>query len=180
MKSNRDVEAEFANQIKRYLKHYEVIDSDLGTLIKTGATDIKQILDLSKSVGLKRAERIANVFGLTYYEFGNPSFHFPRFKDLPNVTQELFLKRKEKGVQPVNRTKNLNLRKHIDDLINKGALNSPKTAKQMLVKLPKEVQELIKNESRRISDLLGRNEDVMVVGKSGRHNIYQLKKFVEG
>lgn len=175
MTNPHHAEKEFADQIKKYLKHFKMLTSDLGAQIGTEATDIRRIIEYEKSVGIKRAERIAGVFGLRYYEFANPDHPLPLLKELPQKTQKVIEERKIKGYKVNSRKANLNLPRYLKALIERGELDQPTTSRQLLEKLPPVIQEQIKFQPRRISDVLGKTEGIEKVGKIGKERLYQLK-----
>jgi len=175
---NKDILAEFVTQIHKYLKHFGLIEADLGALIGTGSGDIKGILNFTKSVGLKRLGRIASIFGLTYYEFGNPLHPYPKFDDLPLETQIAITKRKEIG-NP-NRDYSKDLAGNLDKILSTDYLSMPRTAEEIWQQLPINVRETIG--PTRVTDLLGknpRNKMVTKVGKKGKEHLFQLKKVAE-
>lgn len=173
------VSIEFGKQVSKYLKKFGLIEADLAYLTKSNSNDIDDIIDGAKTVGLKKAERIANVFGMKYYEFGNPRHNLPAISDLPSRTQETITSRKRKGIS--ERDYNKKVSENLDKIINEtDLLHSPITAENIRLKLPEEIKDTLN--ASRISDLLtkgGRNEIIMVVGKEGNANLYQLKEFVK-
>lgn len=173
------VSIEFGKQVVKYLNKFGLIEADLAYLIKSNSNDIDDIITGSKSVGLKKAERIANVFGVKYYEFGNPNHDLPTISDLPNKTQEAIASRKTKGVSERNYEKKIS--ENLDKIINEtDLLHYPVKAENIRLKLPEEIRDTVN--ASRISDLLtkgGRKEIITVVGKEGNANLYQLKKFVK-
>jgi hypothetical protein len=175
-----DVSIEFGKQLLKYLTHFGLIEADLARLIKFNTDDIKEILEGKKGVVLKSAERISNVFGLRYFELGNPKFEIPKVKDLPKQTTDLILNRKEKGVPQVNRNYGIDLAGNLDIILNSGFLNTPHTAEEIWAQLPEEVRNKV--EPRRITDLLGKSprnsmiEKIPASAGEGKKNRYILKK----
>ncbi|MBE9601921.1 hypothetical protein [Pedobacter sp. MC2016-24] len=138
---------EFTDQIKAYLMHYKMQEADLGKLILTGITDIKNIFKFNRVIGFKKAEQIANVFGLRYFEFGNPDFAFPDFDKLPAETQQVLLDRKEKGYEPMQE----NLTVHVNSVLSSGILQDEFTSEDVLQAFPDEVR--AKTQANRITHL---------------------------
>ena len=175
---NRDILAEFVAQIQKYLQHFGLTEADLGALIGTSSGDIKGMLNSTKSVGLIRLDRIASIFGLTYYEFGNPSHPYPKFRNLPIDTQSAILKRKEAGTP--NRDYSKDLPGNLDKILSTDYLSIPRTAEEIWQQLPNSLKHKIG--STRVTDLLGReprNKMVTKVGKRGKEHLFQLKKLAE-
>nr|WP_068892565.1 hypothetical protein [Pedobacter panaciterrae] len=175
-----DVSIEFGKQLLKYLKHFGLIEADLARLIKSNTDDIKEILEGKKGVVLKSAERISNVFGLRYFEFGNPKFKLPNIKDLPDQTRDLILNRKEKGVTQINRNYGIDLAGNLDKILNSTFLSTPHTAEEIWAQLPEEVRSKV--EPRRVTDLLGKSPRNFMIEKippasgGGRKSRYVLKK----
>lgn len=173
------VSIEFGEQVKKHLKMFGLIEADLAYLIKSNSNDIDDIIHGSKTVGLKKAERIANIFGMRYYEFGNPNHSLPAISELPSRTQEAITSRKRKGITERDYDKRVS--ENLDKIIrDTDVLHYPIKAEDIRLKLPEEIKNTIS--ASRISDLLtkgGRNEIIVVVGKEGNANLYQLKKFVK-
>lgn len=98
MKSNKyNPDLEFAKRIKDALEFYGLEEGDLGKLIGTSGSDVKMIINLERSLGIKRANRISSVFNMKYYEFGNPNVSFLDQDNLPKRTFDVINERKEYG-----------------------------------------------------------------------------------
>lgn len=179
-RQNLDVTIEYASQLEKYLKHFGLIEADLARLIKSISTDdIKEVLSGKKGVVLKTAEKISNVFGLRYFEVGNPKFSFPKIRELPQETQTAIEYRKEKGAVQINRNFDNDIAGNLDRLIHEtDLLKNPSTAEEIRFSFPIEIRDTIK--STRITDLLkksGRDKFVIQVGKRGREHLFQLKEY---
>ena len=152
-----DVSIEFGDQLIKYLKHFGLIEADLAKLISsTNTDDLKEIRGGKKGVVLKTAERIANIFGLRYFEFGNPTFALPKTEDLPKDTQNAIENRKKKGNPEIIRNNDLNLGVHVKKALKSGQLGDEFTSSQLLKLLPNNIRPLIT--SRRITDLFRKGE----------------------
>ncbi|MFA6071819.1 MAG: hypothetical protein WC810_24855 [Janthinobacterium sp.] len=152
-----DVSIEFGDQLIKYLKHFGLIEADLVRLINsTNTDDIKEILSGKKGVVLKTAERISNIFGLRYFEFGNPKRPIPKITDLPKATQAAILERKKKGNPEIIRNNDLNLGVHVRNVLASAKLANEFTSSDVLKLLPAEIINQIT--SRRITDLFRKGE----------------------
>ena len=175
------VSLEFGLQVKKYLKHFGLTEGDLSRLIKSNTNKVQDILLGKKGIVLNSAERISNVFGLRYFEFGNPLFSLPLIKDLPEETQEFIENRKKRGVPVINRNYNNDIAGNLDRIINEtDVLHHKVTAEEIRLNFPEEIRDTIK--ATRITDLLkksGRDEIVVKVDKRGKEFLFQLKKFVD-
>lgn len=173
-----NVSAEFGNQLARYLKHFGLTTADISKLIKSNTDAIVEVLEGEKGIVLKTAEKISwMVFGIRYYEFGNPKFPFPKKKSLPKATQEAIVARRKKGTSQFNRNTDLNLPIHINDVLDSGKLEHEFTSSDVWSLLPESIQGQIK--SIRITDLFSKGElrdKIEYTGKKrGREKVYRLR-----
>lgn len=177
-----DVSIEFGKQLSKYLRHFGLTGGDLARLINSNTDDIREIMAGSKGTVLKSAEKISNVFGLRYFELGNPLFSIPLIEYLPEETQKFIEKRKVRGVPVINRNYSNDIAGNLDKIINESdVLHFPVTAEEIRLRLPKEIRDTIK--ASRITDLLkksGRDKIVIQVDKRGKEFLFQLKEFALG
>lgn len=161
-----DVLNEFGSQLTRYLSHFGLSEADLAKLIKSNTDDIREILEARKGVVLKTAEKISNLFGLRYFEFGNPKFPLPKVKDLPQDTQIAIEQRKKKGNPEIVRNNDLNLGIHVRKVLESKKLPLEFASSDILQLLPDEVKNQIT--SRRITDLFRKGELKTKVEDTGK------------
>lgn len=172
-----DVSAEFGSQLRKYLNHFGLIDADIARLIRSNTDAIDEILAGKKGIVLRTAEKISwAVFGIRYFELGNPRFPLPKEKDLPPETQEAITERKKKGTPEINRNTDLNLPFHVRNVLKSGKLKSEFTSSDVWKLLPDNIKEQIK--SIRITDLFKKGElkdKVEDTGeKRGREKLYKI------
>lgn len=175
--NRRDVTDEFTNQIQKYLNHFNMSDTDLARLIGTSLSNIRKILFNNASLGLRRADEIANVFGLPYYLFGNPDYKIPSISKLPKSTRALLKDREINNQEPQYYEKNF--AKELDRILDSNFLLKVKTAKELWEQLPIDIRE--RSSPSRVTDLLkksSRKEKINIVGKVGRSLLYQKKSFI--
>lgn len=161
-----DISSEFGKQLEKYLKSFGLIIPDIARLIKSSTESIDNALNGKKGVVLKTAERIANLFGLRYFEFGNPKFPLPKVNDLPQDTQIAIEQRKKKGNPEIIRNNDLNLGIHVRKVLESKKLASEFASSDILRLLPDEVKNQIT--SRRITDLLRKGELKAKVEDTGK------------
>lgn len=162
-----DVSKEFGDQLIKYLKYFNLIEADLARLINSNTDDIKEILDGRKGVVLKTAERISNVFGLRYFEFGNPKLPLPKIKNLPVETQETIKNREKRGVpERVFRNTELNLNLYVKKALLSSKLAREFTCSDLLKLLPLKVQEQVN--TKRIINLFRKGELKDIVEDTGK------------
>jgi len=95
--SDYNPDKEYANRIQEALIFYGLEAGDLGKLVGTNATDINDIINLKRKLGINRANKISSVFGLKYYQFANGKIKFLPKKELPKSTINIINERKDKG-----------------------------------------------------------------------------------
>ncbi|WP_442588246.1 hypothetical protein ACSBL2_19590 [Pedobacter sp. AW31-3R] len=176
------VSLEFGLQVKKYLEHFGLTEGDLSRLINSNTNKIQDILSGKTGIVLNSAEKISNVFGLRYFELGNPLFSIPLIEYLPEETQKFIEKRKVRGIPVINRNYSNDIAGNLDKIINESdVLHFPVTAEEIRLRLPKEIRDTIK--ASRITDLLkksGRDKIVIQVDKRGKEFLFQLKEFALG
>ncbi|WPU95748.1 hypothetical protein SNE25_09480 [Mucilaginibacter sabulilitoris] len=142
------------------------------------SVDIQDIIDGKKGMVLITAEKIGRVFGLTYYEFGNPKYPLPAFNELPESTKVLIAERKKVGAP--RKFVDHGLADALDKILNSHFLKEPHTAKEIFAQMPMAVRDLVRNAAR-ISDLLNREPRSLLVIKfkikGSREYSYQLIEF---
>lgn len=173
-----NVSVEFGNQLMKYLKRFGLIEADIAKLIGSNSDAIEEILSGEKGIVLKTAEKIAwIVFGIRYFELGNPKLPLPKKADLPLATQHAIAERKEKGIPEISRNTSLNLPLHVSKVLESGQLDLEFTSSDVWKLLPKNIKEQIK--SIRITDLFKKGDLRGIVeetgGKRGREKLFKLK-----
>lgn len=130
----------FAQRIKEALAFYGLEEGDLGRLIGTNATDIRHIITLKRTLGLKRANKISSVFGMKYFEFGNPDIKFISKEQLPKKTFDAIAMRIKKGPSDNVIDTELNLPLHTMVVLKGLKASSEFTAKRVYEQLPNEIK----------------------------------------
>lgn len=92
-----EVAGEYALILKKYLDHFQLESIDLAFLAETRKDIIDGLLETKSGVVLKTLEKISQVFGLKYYELGNPNFPLPPLEKLPKATLKRIEYRKQMG-----------------------------------------------------------------------------------
>ena len=88
---------EYSKILAKYLKIFKLESIDIAYLVKTKKDVIEGILKNEKGIVLNTLEQVAQVFGLRYFEFGNPHHPIPSFDSLPEKTKQRIAYRKEEG-----------------------------------------------------------------------------------
>jgi len=92
-----DLSKEYSKILERYLSKFKLESIDIAYLIKTKRAVTDGLLKNQKGVVLYTLEQIAQVFGMRYFEFGNPKHPLPTYVSLPETTKERIKYRKKEG-----------------------------------------------------------------------------------
>lgn len=92
-----DLSKEYSKILARYLKTFKLESIDIAYLIGTKKQVVDGLLKNEKGVVLFTLEQIAQVFGLRYFEFGDPNHPTPSFDSLPEKTKLRIAQRKKEG-----------------------------------------------------------------------------------
>lgn len=108
-----DVVGQYAQILSNCLHKYGLEPIDIAFLSKTSKKSIDALLTQKGSVTLESLEAIAQVFGLHYYELGNPRTVIPPIEKLPAKTKKRIIYRKEKGPSEPTNYQSLHLNEKI-------------------------------------------------------------------
>lgn len=92
-----NVSIEYSQVLKGYMSEYNMEAIDIAFLIKTKKEVIEGLLDSKKGIVLNTLEAIAQIFGLRYFQFGDPNFPMPDYHSLPQKTKDRITYRKKEG-----------------------------------------------------------------------------------
>ncbi|WP_134091134.1 hypothetical protein [Olivibacter sp. XZL3] len=98
-----NVSKEYSIILSQYMDAFGLADVDIAFLIGSNKDAIIGLLDGTRGAVLKTLESISQIFGLRYFEFGNPNHSMPNFDSLPDRTKERIAYRKKVG-HPVPKT----------------------------------------------------------------------------
>ncbi|GGC46059.1 hypothetical protein GCM10011386_42930 [Parapedobacter defluvii] len=88
---------ELAKILKRYMKKFGLGPIDIAFLSKVNKKTIEAVLAGTGGIELDSVDEISLIFGLRYFEFGNPDFEMPSFDSLPEKTKARIAFRKKEG-----------------------------------------------------------------------------------
>ena len=108
-----DVVGQYAKILSNCLHTYGLEPIDIAFLSKTSKKSIDALLAQKGSVTLESLEAIAQVFGMHYYELGNPQTCIPPLEKLPAKTKKRIQYRKEKGPSEPTNYQSLHLNEKI-------------------------------------------------------------------
>lgn len=185
--TDNTVSKEYANQLKKYMKHYHLFEQDIANLANSNVEVIYGVINCEKGIVLKTLEAIANIFGLRYFELGNPEYPMPASNTLPKKTIEKIEWRKKQGPPIQTKYNIINLNQQITGVLSNYSLEAKFVPSDIFGALPSETKETIKKASR-ITDLFAEElieyvektgEKKKVEGKRGRQEEYYrlIKKY---
>ncbi len=95
--NDRDVIDELVEILEYYMDYYGLYNIDIKNLLKSSSDIVNDIKHAKNGPTVKKLDAIAGIFGLTYYQFGDPDFDLPEKEDLPLATKERIDWRTEVG-----------------------------------------------------------------------------------
>lgn len=163
---------EFGIQIKRYLEHFELEVVDIVDILTTNSTYVYRLMRGEVTISFSKMVTLADIFGIPYYDFANPSFPFPAFEALPKGTQTLILGRKKKG--KINKNLKVGMSKAFEILAAEGKLDQPFTAKKVFDWMDPSITEGKK--STEVTNIIKRKDYIVQLPhKISRENIFVHK-----
>lgn len=88
---------EFAKILRKYIKKFGLDPIDIAFLSKVNKKTIDAVLAGTGGIELNSVDEISLIFGLRYFEFGNPDFEMPSFDSLPEATKARIAFREKEG-----------------------------------------------------------------------------------
>ena len=170
------IRKQFGKQAKKIRLHYGLDQDDLASLSAMTQSEYSGLESGSKNYNVERLEQVSAVYGLEYYEIGNPKTKYPLFNKLPIETQQKIKGRKK----PVSVYNELDLSNHLLLVLSKWEEDSIFTPSDIFSLLAKDLKEGIKKSSR-ITDLFAfefseyvekTGEKKKIEGKRGRPEEY--------
>jgi hypothetical protein len=129
--SKKDIVEEFVIILQYYMDYYGLYNIDIKNLLSTTTDIVKDLKTGKNGPTIKKADSIACLFGLKYYEFANPDFPLLEKEKLPPATRAKIDQRKEIGPPKSRQYNKLDL--------NHSVLNALKGFKDKKAFLPSEV-----------------------------------------
>ena len=88
---------EYAKILERNMRSFSLETLDIAFLAKVNKKTIDAVLARTGGIELYTLEAISQVFGLHYYQFGDPNFIMPTYDALPAKTKTRISFRKKEG-----------------------------------------------------------------------------------
>ncbi|MCL8537666.1 helix-turn-helix domain-containing protein [Chryseobacterium gallinarum] len=165
----------FRNIIKKYRESFNLSQNDISMLIGITQSVYKAVENGRGTIDLDKADMIAKVYGLRYWELVHPSRKSIEVEKLPVKTKKLVLARKHVKRTPKNRE--LQLPEKINAIFSSGKLPREFTSSDIWSLLPTSVRDQVK--TIRITDTLKKGSLRNLVEETGEkrshEKLYRLK-----
>lgn len=177
-KNRKDENAKYRTVIKKYRKHFGLLQGDIAILLSIDESRYSGIESGRRTLDINTSDEIAGVYNLKYYKMGNPSQALPEIEQLPKATQDIVALRMKLGVKLKNTDRNLGF--YLDSLINEKRLDKPITAKEIWEQLPDNIKKSCSpTEITNLFNKKPRNKIIEKVDKRGKEYRFRLKVFAE-
>lgn len=160
---------------KNYRKHFGLSQEDVAELMNIKQNAYSAMETGRGDIDLEKADKIAKVYGLRYFQMGDPKQRVPSIENLPSKTKKRALERQAEGKK--SRNDELQLPIKVTDILNSGKLPQKFTSADVWELLPEEIKKKVK--AIRITDLFNKGQLKNIVEetgeKRGREKLYRLK-----
>src|SRR5690606_37176237 len=90
-----DIKSEFGKLAKKFRLKFKLSKKELASLSHMSPSEYGSLEKGSTNYNVEKLQKVASVYGLLYYQFGNPNCEFPEFGELPDATREIIISRQE-------------------------------------------------------------------------------------
>lgn len=160
---------EYADILERYMRKFGLETIDIAFLAIVNKKTIDAILNKTGGIELDSLEAISQIFGLRYFQLGNPGFKMPSFDSLPEKTKTRIVFREKEGT-------------HKETTYDQRLLNEKITV--VLTKYDKGDEFLSKHIATQLFETFKENVSTSEVGKrlvnSLNEYVFQTKKKYNG
>ncbi|WDF67186.1 hypothetical protein PQ465_12815 [Sphingobacterium oryzagri] len=156
---------EFVEILQYYMDYYGLYNVDIRNLLNSTTDIVNDLRSGKNGPTLNKAASIAKIFGLQYYEFGNPNFPLPGIDNLPVATQEKIAWRKEVGPPTSKRYNKLDLNQVVLNVLTAFAETDEFLPSDVYKMLPEDMKDKL-GSATRITGLFS-NELLGTVVKTG-------------
>ncbi|WP_164123028.1 hypothetical protein [Sphingobacterium sp. xlx-130] len=148
MVGSKNVVEQYILTLEYYMNFYGLYSADIKHLLG-GTTDfVKDTKAAVNGPTLKKLDAVSGLFGLTYYQFGDPDFALPKIENLPLATQERIAFRSEIGPPETKNYKKIDLKNEILRALTTFVGVKEFLPSNVYESLPKELQEKIGSATR--------------------------------
>lgn len=165
--STKNIVEEFVTILEYYMDYYGLYSVDVKNLLKSSTDIVKDLKEAKNGPTLKKLDAIAGIFGLRYYQFGDPDFPLPEKGNLPPATKEKIDWRREVGPPESKKYNKLDLNQAVLNALKEFAGKEDFLPSDVYQSLPKDLKGKLGSATRvtgLFSDELKRN--VQKTGKT--------------
>lgn len=90
-----NIKIEFGKQTKKFRLHFGLGQKELAKLSNMSPSEYSDLENGVTNYNVEKLQNISSVYGLLYYQMGNPKCRFPAFNKLPDKTKKAINARKE-------------------------------------------------------------------------------------
>ena len=177
MEKEKNYSRKYGRQVEKYLKKTSLTTADLAKLTRSNTDNIRDIIRGDVGLTLGKMVKIADLFGITYYEFANPSFPVPGYEQLPEKTKEAIERRKKTGT-PIRDYSAL-LAKNLDRLIQEDKIAVPTTSILLLKQMDKQLENRNPSEITNLLRKPPRNKFIVPLTRIGAQHVFIMKEYLE-
>ncbi|WGQ15028.1 helix-turn-helix domain-containing protein [Sphingobacterium faecium] len=90
-----NIKIEFGKQAKKFRLHFGLGQKEIADLSDMSLSEYSDLENGKTNYNVEKIQDVSSVYGLFYYQLGNPTYKFPAFTKLPKETQSIINNRKE-------------------------------------------------------------------------------------
>lgn len=167
----------YGKQVARYLKATSLSTADLAKMTKSNTDNVRSIIQGEVGLTLGKMIKIADLFGITYYELADPNFPIPTYSQLPEHTKAVIQRRKKIGTP--KRDYGALLAKNLDKLIQTDKVSVPTTSAILLAQMDKALETRNPSEITNLLRKPPRNKFIVPLTKIGAQHVFIMKEYLE-
>lgn len=85
--SSYDIKLEFGKQAKKFRLHFGLSQIEAADLSEMSPSEYSDLENGTTNYNVEKLQSVSSIYGLFYYQMGNPTCKFPAFSKLPEVTK---------------------------------------------------------------------------------------------
>lgn len=93
--SGYNIKIEFGKQAKKFRIHFGLGQKEIADLSNMSLSEYSDLENGKSNYNVEKIQNVSSIYGILYYEMGNPSCKFPAFSKLPKETQSVITNREE-------------------------------------------------------------------------------------
>lgn len=90
-----DIKSEFGRQAKKFRLQFGLSQKELAKLSHMSPSEYGVLEKGITNYNVEKLQNVASVYGLVYYQFGNPNCKFPAYSKLPGKTRKAIISRQK-------------------------------------------------------------------------------------